>query len=108
MFRFFLFHATLVPMLCLRAAPESHLASSWIQDVNTAKLLLESSFTKYALASRCLSVINQLLPYGSLGNASDWSPAQLDIDLLDAGLDSWFPWPNADDLSLPAAYTEYG
>jgi hypothetical protein len=92
-------------MLCLRAAPESQLASTWIQDVNTAKLLLESSFTNYALASRCLSVINQLLPYGSLGSASDWSPAQLDIDILDTGLESWFPWPNADDFSLSEHYT---
>lgn len=100
MHSFFLFHATLIPMLCLRAAPESADAPTWVQDVNTAKFLLESSFGNYALAIRCLDVINQLLPYGNLGNAGDWSPTQLDLN-FDTGLESWFEMPDASRTAFP-------
>ena len=95
-------------MLCLRAAPESPDAEAWIQDVNTAKLLLESSFSNYALAIRCLDVINQLLPSGTLGVAGDWSPTQLDLNFNDAGLESWFDWSNASGGTLTDAYNQFG
>jgi hypothetical protein len=78
-------------MLCLRASPESQDASIWIQDINTAKFLLESSFTNYALAHPCLDVINQLLPHDT---ASEWSPTQLNLAFTEPGFKSWFEWPD--------------
>jgi hypothetical protein len=87
---FFLFHAALVPMLCLRASPGSHDVGAWVQDVNTVKFLLETSFATYALAQRCLDVINQLLSHGA---ANNFSPSQLDFSFTESGLESWFDWP---------------
>ncbi|KIW01439.1 uncharacterized protein PV09_07197 [Verruconis gallopava] len=99
---FFLFHAALVPMLCLRASPASPDAGKWIQDIGTVKFLLETSFTTYSLAQRCLDVINQVLPSGT---SSDWSPTQLDLSFTDPNLESWFEWP---EINSNAALSTFG
>jgi hypothetical protein len=95
-------------MLCLRASPESLDAAAWVQDVNTAKFLLETAFTGYALANRCLDVINQLLPFGNLGSAGDWSPTQLDLSFTDSTLESWFDWSNMSGAPMPSSYDQFG
>lgn len=59
---YFLFHAALVPLVCLRTDPQSPDAVSWKEDVSTAKFLLQVIFTDYSLARRCLDVLGQLAP----------------------------------------------
>ncbi|KAL4953260.1 fungal-specific transcription factor domain-containing protein [Aspergillus filifer] len=57
---YFLFQAVLIPVICLRNEPQSHLAQSWRDQVLTAVDVLESMSALNSTARRCLGVIESL------------------------------------------------
>ncbi|KAL4938252.1 hypothetical protein BDV06DRAFT_215256 [Aspergillus oleicola] len=57
---YFLFQAVLIPVICLRNEPQSHLAQSWRDQVLTAVEVLESMSGLNSTARRCLRVIEGL------------------------------------------------
>lgn len=60
--RYFLFHASLIPCVCIRADPQSLEARKLKGDIETTRWLLSTTFSDNPLASRALEVIQQILP----------------------------------------------
>jgi transcriptional regulatory protein GAL4 len=61
-YRYFLFQAGLIPVVFLMTDPSNPDASSWLQDIETTKALLNHpSFGTNRFAARCSEVINRLL-----------------------------------------------
>ncbi|KAL4929748.1 transcription factor domain-containing protein [Aspergillus undulatus] len=57
---YFLFQAVLIPVICLRNDPQSHLATSWREQVLSAVEVLELMCALNSTATRCLGVIERL------------------------------------------------
>ncbi|KAL5335205.1 hypothetical protein BJX70DRAFT_330978 [Aspergillus crustosus] len=57
---YFLFQAILIPVICLRNDPQSHLAEGWRSQVLQAVEVLESMALLNPTAQRCLGVIRSL------------------------------------------------
>ncbi|KAL4959798.1 Zn(II)2Cys6 transcription factor domain-containing protein [Aspergillus stella-maris] len=74
---YFLFQAVLIPVICLRNEPQSHLAQSWREQVLTAVDVLEGMSVLNSTARRCLGVIEGLCggylrpPTGFTGTGAD-------------------------------------
>lgn len=60
--RYFLFHATMIPCVCIRADPNSPDAVQWRADIETARLMLSTTFSDNSLAGRALEVIQRVFP----------------------------------------------
>jgi hypothetical protein len=83
-----MFHASLVPSVCLCADPTSAEGSSWKADIDTTRELLTSAFPENPLATRCLEILDRLLPEpASDGNFPQGIHAQ-----ADAGTAEFLPW----------------
>jgi hypothetical protein len=61
---YYLFQASLMPVLAITTEPESRDAASWSADIETAKKILSSVTTHSSKASKFLDVLNRL--YSSL------------------------------------------
>jgi len=74
-----------------------------MEDTKTAKVLLEFSFVDYALAKRCLEVMEKLLPTGMTDGASSLSATDITFDAS-----GWwepellFQWPELGEDFTPS------
>lgn len=59
-YRYFLFQAGLIPIICLVTEPTHQNAQSWLNDILTTKDLLTQAAANNRLASRCLNVFERL------------------------------------------------
>jgi hypothetical protein len=83
-----MFHAALVPSVCLCADPTSAEGFSWKADIDTTRQLLTSAFSENPLATRCLEILDRLHPQPeSDGNFLQGIEAQ-----TDAGTSEFLPW----------------
>lgn len=77
-----------------------------MEDAKTTKLLLEFSFVDYALAKRCLEVMERLLPIGTAGDESSLPATNITFDASGWwGSDSLFLWP---ELAEDSPYADFG
>lgn len=60
--RYFLFHAALIPCVCIRADPHSAEAARLRGDIETTRMLLRTTFIDNPLAVRALEVMGQIFP----------------------------------------------
>ncbi|KAL4804987.1 fungal-specific transcription factor domain-containing protein [Aspergillus unguis] len=76
---YFLFQAILIPVICLRNDPQSHLAQEWRDQVLQAVEVLESMALLNPTAQRCLSVIQNLCGgylHPSTLDGGAWGPTE--------------------------------
>ncbi|KAL4866023.1 hypothetical protein BDV12DRAFT_210748 [Aspergillus spectabilis] len=69
---YFLFQAILIPVICLRNDPQSHLADGWRAQVLQAVEVLESMALLNSTAQRCLGVIRSLCGGYLQPNVEGW------------------------------------
>jgi len=74
---YFLFQAGLVPIICLLTDPAHADFGLWLNDIRTARDLLNRTALTNRLAARCLAVFNRL------------SPAIDNVQSEDLGLGMW-------------------
>lgn len=78
---YFLFQASLIPLICLASEPTSDHAPDWLEDIKQTKVLL-SLMNKNKLATKFLNVIGQLEeqylynPSGASSNSETTQPNQ--------------------------------
>ncbi|ODQ64232.1 hypothetical protein NADFUDRAFT_83788 [Nadsonia fulvescens var. elongata DSM 6958] len=69
---YFLFQASLIPLICICSEPDSEHAREWLNDIERTKEILEILATKNRLAYRFLEVINRIKEqYMKTDNAGD-------------------------------------
>ena len=74
---YFLFQAVLIPVICLRNDPQSHLSSKWRDQILKAIRVIESMVLLNPTAKRCLEVIQSLCGAYLVSSTEGWgSPTQ--------------------------------
>src|SRR6266536_4580736 len=88
--RYFMFHAALIPAVCICANQTSPDAVSWKADIDTTRALLALAFSSNTLASRCLEVLNRLIPQAA-SDADDFQSSPAEVN---AGMEDFLSWPS--------------
>jgi transcriptional regulatory protein GAL4 len=98
--RYFLFHAALIPSVCLCAEPLSPNAAQWRTDLDTTRRLLSTNFADNPLASRSLEVLERLVPgatpQGGVAPTGYLEPSMIDFSIWPMDTDdplNAFGWP---------------
>lgn len=86
--RFFLFHASLIVALAILGDAESPECEKWQVDVDMACGIFRGVLIENPLASRCLEILEHILPLGRSDALREIPLSQFDINTADLSL-----WP---------------
>jgi len=103
-FRYFLFHATLIVVLAILGDPQSPEVIAWQADVDVARNNFQTILGDNPLASRCVDIINHILPPDDSYDAGVIPHEHFFSDDMDFSM-----WPtDSDDVLGLLGWTDFG
>ena len=93
---YFLFQATLIPVICLRNEPHSNLASGWRNSVNAALESISDMTRINTAASRCYAVVMKLCGAYLAPDSAQWDSPTKESPLTQLNALNSFMWPMTD------------
>lgn len=93
---YFLFQATLIPVICLRNEPHSTLAGGWRNQVFSALQTISDMTRLNSAASRCYNVIMKLCGAYLAQDMSQWDSPTSESPLTQLNALNSFMWPMTD------------